>query len=210
MPSNGAVNVLRFFDPRDDLHIHERHLPHWEQKQVPVFVTWHLADSLPASLIGPWRIARDAWRRQHPPPWSPETASEYRRRFGVEIEEWLDAGHGSCRLRDASLRQLVETVLRARDSTDYRLMAWVIMPNHVHVLFARAPGMTIDRIIKAWKGVSARSINRARGGRGTVWHEEYWDRLVRNEEHLSRIREYIANNPVRAKLSSGDYSLWIG
>ncbi len=200
----------RFFNPLDDLQIHERHLPHWQQNEVALFVTWHLADSLPESLLGPWRIAREAWRSQHPPPWAPATALEYRRRFGNEIEGWLDAGHGSCLLKEASLRHVVETVLRERERNEYRLMAWVIMPNHVHVLFHPAPGVRVARVLKAWKGVTARALNSALGRRGTVWHEEYWDRLVRNEEHLSRIREYIAGNPSRAHLRTGEYSLWLG
>lgn len=198
----------RFFDPQGPLGVHRRHLPHWSQSGVWVFVTWHLADSLPAALLTPWRLQRDDWLARHPRPWTPEQASDYVRCFGVPVERWLDAGHGACVLRDPVARALVATSLHAGEPLRFHLDAYAIMPNHVHVLFAPRPGEDWTLVLKAWKGVSARRINQLRGGAGCPWHEEYWDRLIRDAEHLARVRRYIAQNPIKSHLASTDYTVW--
>ena len=63
-------------------------------------------------------------------------------------------------------------------------------------------------MMRAWKGTSARRINEHLGESGVVWHREYWDRLIRDEVHLARVRRYIANNPAKANLPETDYTLW--
>ena len=199
----------RFFNLRKAIDIHRRHLPHWWQPGVSVFVTWRLADALPETLLKPWHEQRDAWLATHPRPWSAEDEAEYTRRFGHEIEHWLDAGHGACRLRDTAAREVVMESLQAGEAAKrVRLHDYAIMPNHVHVLFTPLAGPGLAALVKAWKGVSARRINQLNGASGTLWAEEYWDRLIRDEEHLDRVRRYIAANPTRAKLREGEYTVW--
>jgi len=68
------------------------------------------------------------------------------------------------------------------------------MPNHVHVLFMPTQGFGVPTIVQAWKGFTAKAINRTLGRAGTVWQKESWDRLVRNVEQFNAYRAYIRGN----------------
>ncbi len=72
---------------------------------------------------------------------------------------------------------------------------FVIMPNHVHVLVSPAPCQSLSQILKAWKSISARHINKALKQRGSFWQEESWDHIVRSPMHLEKYRQYIRDNP---------------
>jgi type I restriction enzyme R subunit len=74
----------------------------------------------------------------------------------------------------------------------------------VHLLFRPLGGHTLPEIMKSWKGFTAREINRRIGKTGTLWQDEYWDRLIRNETHFLRVVKYIQENPVKAKLRDGN------
>jgi carboxynorspermidine decarboxylase len=137
----------------------------------------------------------DATRRR-----SPEDEAEYHRLFDAEYEAALDAGHGACLLRNRDLAQQVEATLAHDDGVRYELIAYVIMPNHVHVLFALKPETALEKIVQAWKGVSARAINHAFGVSGSLWQAGYWDRLIRNRKHFERVRDYVRSNPGHAHL----------
>jgi carboxynorspermidine decarboxylase len=136
---------------------------------------------------------------------SPEDAAEYHRLFTAEYEATLDADHGSCLLRDPRLALQVEVALLHDDGVRYDLIAYAIMPNHVHVLVSLKPNASLERIIKAWKGVSARTINKLTEQSGPLWQANYWDRLIRNRKHFEHVRDYILNNPIRAHLSTGTF-----
>jgi hypothetical protein len=82
------------------------------------------------------------------------------------------------------------------------------MPNHVHVLFRPDVGRRLEDIVQSWKGFSAREINRRLNLTGTLWQADDWDRLVRNEEHLRKCRNYIRNNPGKANLIEGQFVLF--
>lgn len=74
------------------------------------------------------------------------------------------------------------------------------MPNHVHVLVKLEAGHSPVEIVRFWKGGSAIEINRILARNGTLWQREYYDRFVRDLEHLHDCIAYIRNNPVKAKL----------
>lgn len=198
----------RFFNPRAAIDIHRRNLPHWQQADVPVFVTWRLADSIPETLLRPWLERRAAWLATHPRPWSAEHEAEYARRFTADIQHWLDAGHGSRALSDPAVRAELVDVLHAGEPDKVELLDYVIMPNHVHALFTPRAGVELAAMMKIWKGVSARRINRRIRATGTLWHPEYWDRLIRDEEHLKKARRHIAENPAKTGLQAESFMLW--
>ena len=93
-----------------------------------------------------------------------------------------------------------EGVLRHRDREQYDLHAWVVMPNHVHVLFTPREGFELPAIVQAWKSVSARRTNRVLASRGRLWQEDYFDRFIRNARHFHEVVGYIEWNPVDAGL----------
>jgi REP element-mobilizing transposase RayT len=79
--------------------------------------------------------------------------------------------------------------------------AWVIMPNHVHLLFK--PVVPLPKLIEAWKSVSARAI-----GQGPFWQRNYRDTLIRDGDHFINAVRYIRKNPVKAKLADDAFTLW--
>ncbi len=81
-----------------------------------------------------------------------------------------------------------------------RLLAWCVMPNHVHVLFSPLREHTLDAILHSWKSYSARKANALLGRTGPFWQREYFDHLVRDQSSLRRITQYIQDNPKRAGL----------
>ena len=85
------------------------------------------------------------------------------------------------------------------DNQEYRLLAWVVMPNHVHLLVEiwQTPQA---QLVKDWKGFTARRINRLLGRSGKLWQDDYWDRYIRDEAHYRKVVHYIEANPVKAGL----------
>jgi len=164
------------------------YLPHFECWEAIQFVTFHLADSLPAEALK--RLVhetRDA-----------EGDAKYRRR----IETYLDAGHGECLLRRPEFAAIVRDALLFFDGERYRLDAWTILPNHAHALFQPLAPHTLGGIVLSWKSFTARRINALLGRQGALWQEEYFDRFVRDEEHFAATTQYIRENPVKAGLAS--------
>ena len=81
----------------------------------------------------------------------------------------------------------------------YHLHAWVIMPNHVHVVLE--PCVAMPGIMRWLKGRTARMANRILGRTGMqFWQEESFDHWVRSEEELQAVIEYVEENPVKAGL----------
>ena len=84
-----------------------RNLPHWQQGEKWVFVTWRLSDSLPKAMLEQWKEERTTWLALHPEPWDEQTESEYHDRFSRQIDEWLDQGAGACVLKDTANARIV-------------------------------------------------------------------------------------------------------
>ena len=197
---------LRFFDPFADIRRHGKGIPHWEQPGATYFVTFRLADAVPVELREKWVEERAIWLRVNRKPWSAEVEREYHQRFSHQFDQWLDAGHGACVLRDAKCRECLVATLGHSHDRQYWLHAWVVMPNHVHVLFSLHPAASLEVEIGAWKSVSARRINRLLGRSGALWQEDYFDRLIRDEDHLANCVRYIRRNPDKAHLREGEYT----
>ena len=134
----------------------------------------------------------------------PETEREIERY--KRIESWIDAGHGCCLLREPQAAELTQDALLYFDGVRYRLLAWAVMPNHVHVLFEQRTGWELSRVVTAWKSYTGRRLMpmmRALPGMGNarhVWYREYRDRYVRDQRHYQAVMAYVHNNPTAAGL----------
>jgi type I restriction enzyme R subunit len=188
-----------FFNPLAEIDQAGEKLPHWQQGEAMQFVTFRLADALPQEKLEIWREERKRWYAINPEPLSAEQRQEYDNLFADRVEQWLDLGAGSCALRAAAPRNLLTDILMRYQGVRVEHHAWVIMPNHVHLLFE--PRATVASLVKAWKGTSARAI-----GSGILWQKNYRDTLIRDAGHYRRIVRYIRNNPVN--LPAEAYSLW--
>jgi putative DNA methylase len=126
-----------------------------------------------------------------------EIGDELKRR--AKIENYLDRSFGNCELRDPKVASIVEENWLHFDGQDYRILAWVVMPNHVHLL-VKIWQKPMTEILQGWKGYTARRINRVLGRRGKLWQDDYWDRYIRDEAHYRKVVHYIESNPVKAGL----------
>ena len=116
-----------------------------------------------------------------------------------KLEAWLDRGHGECWLRQPAIASLVENILRAGHGNAYRLQAWVVMPNHIH-LVVDVWDVPLSKLLNLWKGRSARAANNILCRAGHFWEREYFDTLIRDAAHLTRAIRYTENNPTKAGL----------
>ena len=195
-----------FLDPSQKIDKHRVNLPHWQQGEVWIFVTWRLADSLPEAVVRKLDERRKDWEAAHPKPWDEEEMKQHNRLFTLAFEALLDDAHGSCVMKDPAISEIVEGALRFFDGDRYTLDCYVIMPNHVHVLFHPKGENKLEDIVGSWKRFTALEINRRLGRKGPLWQRECWDRLVRGEMHLRWTQRYIAKNP--EKLAPGTVRLW--
>jgi type I restriction enzyme R subunit/putative DNA methylase len=186
---------------------HERgYLPHCDFPDLVQFVTFRLADSMPASRRGEWEHL---------------LAIEDLREKRTKLEEYLDRGIGECWLRDPRVATLCEEALRFFHNERYELLAWCVMPNHVHVL-VHVWETPLGKMLQSWKRhiateaeallaerrsptrrVSELSTNAParRAALQTLrWEREYWDTFMRNEEQERTAISYIESNPVKTKL----------
>jgi REP element-mobilizing transposase RayT len=134
------------------------------------------------------------------------TEGEYHELFSQSVDAWLDAGSGECILKDPALSGIVADALRHFDGDRYQLESFVVMPNHIHVLFRLSPEHKLEDVIHSWKSFTAKEINKKLGRAGEVWQKDYWDRIVRDGNHRTNILQYIAKNPERARLREGSFA----
>jgi len=113
-------------------------------------------------------------------------------------EETLDTSRGSCFMNDSAIAEVVANAITFFDEQRYRLLAWCVMPNHVHAVFHTCE--PLNRIVHSWKSYSAKTANRLLGREGKFWQDDYYDRLIRNSEDLIRKIQYVRDNPMKAGL----------
>lgn len=120
----------------------------------------------------------------------------------MELEEWLDRGHGKCLMLDPTIADIVLNTICHFDTERYWLLAVTVMPNHVHAIIQPFEGFDLHKILHSWKSFSANEINRIKKRRGKVWQTEYYDHVIRNDNELSRAITYVLENPSNAGLKN--------
>lgn len=164
---------------------HERgYLPHRDEPGLTQFVTFQLADSFPQHLRSEWQAALEV---------------EEDRARRKQLEAYLDKGRGECHLRDPIIGRLMDDAIRFYHGKRYELLAWVVMPNHVHTLL-KVGDVSVGAIISDLKKYTAREANKRLGRRGKFWAEDLFDMFMRDSAHELRTRRYIEANPVKALL----------
>lgn len=184
-------------------------LPHWERETGLYFVTYRLSDALPRSVLDKIKERQrllDA-RNASGCRLLPEQKVLLRKYSPKKIEEYLDNGRGACWLRDPRIAKLVQDTLHFANGKRYRLIAWCVMPNHVHVIFRLLPGEDLGTVLGTSKSYTANNANEILGRKGAFWQREYYDRLIRNKDELERAIRYVLNNPAMAGLRDWP---WVG
>ena len=182
------------------------YLPHFDANHLVQSLTFRVPDSLPQQKLRQLKL-KDLKDQ-------PKTFQERERR--KRIERWLDSGMGCCALKHPKVAEVVEEALLQFDDDRYHMIAWCIMPNHVHALIQQL--WPLWKILKSWKSYTGRwaiahneGLERGipihenhagrdlgiprRGGENHFWWQETWDRYIRNEEHIWNTIRYIHEIP---------------
>jgi len=174
---------------------YRRNLPHWHPEGKSIFITWRLYGSLPASLMRERRTGRNNCATN-----TSESEDSPGREF-VRLDAALDsAKRGPLWLASPEFAAYAEyPIVHGAELGRYQLHAYVVMPNHVHILLD--PYVPLAKISGPLKGVAACDINARLGRTGKpLWQDESFDHWIRNSAEFERIRHYIEWNPVRAGL----------
>jgi len=188
--------------------LYRRNLPHVQPPGATFFVTFRLADSIPAALLNALHTEAErelaALERE---PDSSERAERIYREQRALFGRWdkaLDMGQGPAWLRQPDIAGLVAQAMHYFDGQRYDLLAFCIMPNHVHVVLTPlSSGETcypLAQTMHSVKGYTARQANLLLVRSGPFWQHESYDHFVRDPAELERIIGYVLHNPVKAKL----------
>lgn len=162
-------------------------------------VTYRLSDSLPRDLLK--KLLEEHAAR---PESDPERDADHRKK----LEALMDAGHGSALLRHREIAEAQVQIWRDDVPERYDLVAFVVMPTHVHLMLRLAEGHKLGATVRRWKLRMNNVVRHLReaGALGGVtppypfWHDEYFDRDIRDERHFHAAVAYIHNNPVKGGL----------
>ena len=170
------------------MHIgyYQRNLPHWQPEGRAIFLTWRLYGSLPRHFVLQLEKLKED-------PGKKFLAADLRLDAAATGPRWLSDPEIAGYAEDA--------IKRGGELGHYVLHAYVVMPNHVHVLLT--PLAPLRRITGGIKGVSARDANGTLGRTGKAfWQDESFDHWIRSSAQFERIRAYIEQNPVKAGLAT--------
>ncbi len=159
-------------------------LPHFDAPGLTQMVTFRLADSFPQD-------------RRHE--WEPLLEIENPRQQRIKIEDYCDRGYGACELAVPQVAGKMEDTLLHDDEMRCALLAWAVMPNHIHVLI-QIKQTPLAKLVQSWKTITSKFVGRHFGRRGKWWQDDYHDRYIRDDAHFHKAVRYIENNPVKAGL----------
>jgi putative transposase len=162
---------------------YRRRLPHIDETGKPVFLTWRLHDSLPPNRA------------------FPVAALNSGQAFAAMDRLLDEARTGSFYLRQPPIAEMIVEAIQynANILGHFLCHAFVVMPNHVHLL--ATPAVALPKLTKSLKGITAKRANAMLALTGNpFWQEESYDHLVRDEREFVKIRSYIEGNPVRGGL----------
>lgn len=167
---------------------YHRDIPHFDGGNLTQFVTFRLGDSLPQSVL---KEFEEQLRNEK----ENLTAKKIEK-----IENYLDQGVGSCILREPRCAEFVQRSLIFLHEKKYKLISWVIMPNHVHFMARFDEGQSLSSAMHSLKSYTAHELKKIHPELPVIWQSESFDRYIRSEDHyLGRI-QYIEENPVAAGL----------
>ena len=192
--SGKSVNYRNFLRKKDFVYIsYGGNLPHWYQEGKLQYITFRLNDSLPQTKLKELNEIINSWVKNHPKPWTLEEYQEYEDLF-EEVEDWLDAGYGTCILKYASIQKVVEEAILYFDGLKYELFDYIIMPNHVHLLLIPSHLYSSGQILHSIKSYSSLRINKILNRKGKLWRKESFDRIIRSMSDYEDKRNYIMHN----------------
>jgi putative transposase len=214
--------------------ITRRNLPHWYVPGALHFVTYRLAGTMPQEVLLGLRERKRARLGQRLPEGLsvPQHRERVHKLFFAAYDRYLDVTCPIDWLARPAVAALVRGNLHHHNGRKYHLLAYCVMPNHVHVLLqpldagphvrplavladddedeqpdARSP---LAAIMHSLKSYTAHRANELLGRSGQFWQHESYDHWARDEEEVHRIVDYIAWNPVKANLVKEPHEWFFG
>ena len=129
------------------------YIPHDINPERSQFVTIRLYDAVPKHVISYWQEELN---------WHEGLSSRDPRqlKLRIRIQKYIDKGYGACWLARPDIAEMVEQTLLHDDGVKYRLIAWCVMPNHVHAIIEFIEPYCLEQILQSWKSVSShKAIN---------------------------------------------------
>jgi len=199
---------------------YERNLPHIQAIGDTFFVTFRLKGSIPRIKLKELKENLEERKleiKRQKSPFESKLIYEEQKRYFAKYDALLDAvNSGPTYLKEPAIAEIIAKEMHRFDEELYDLIAYTIMPNHVHLLIntsIQLPDIDmslwdqldvepLNNIMKKIKGPSAIYSNRALGREGKFWQRESYDHYVRNPLEQEKIIAYILNNPVKARLAT--------
>lgn len=200
---------------------YQRHLPHYQPPGCTFFVTFRLTGSLPLYVIQKLKAEHEAQLKLisgiEDQKVKKEQYRNYQTSYFEKFDSILDKYRSKARwLIQHAVAEKVKEAIHFYDGNTYELIAYTIMPNHVHMVFtpinvgrfSESPtsgrnGVStyiVAKILQDLKKYTSHECNKILNRSGAFWQHESYDHVVRDEDELSRIVEYVLNNPVKAGL----------
>ncbi|MBX2976928.1 MAG: transposase [Ignavibacteriaceae bacterium] len=198
-------------------HYYKRKLPHIIVDGYAYFVTSRLKDSLPKSVFEILKNEYDNSLRKistynaqdYKAQQYKQLKSEYFLKYDTALEQYKKSPQW---LADENIAKLVKETLIYRDDKDYKLIAFTIMPNHIHIVFIpQFEKLTVNSeyndkypiggLMGSIKKYIALNANKILNRRGSFWQDENYDHVIRNSNELSKVVKYVLQNPVKAGLA---------
>jgi REP element-mobilizing transposase RayT len=196
---------------------YRRHLPHYHPEYGKFHIVFRLEGSLPHEVVQRLKQEREKRERylsgetnlqkRH------ELLLDYRKEYFQKFDLLLDGAQtGPTWLAQDAIAQIVVDAMLKRDRNDYDLVAFTVMPNHVHLIISTeglgrgssrqriVDETSVARVCRLLKGATAYACNRALNRSGQFWQHESYDHLIRSDEELERTIWYVLSNPVKAGL----------
>ena len=198
-----ALPIWHYLTPLTEVDIkNDGYLLRWMPDSVWHLITYRLVDALPDADVENLMRERERWKKARGPETlktlTPEELAEYHKLFFERYENLLAGGGGSCWLRDSENAGIVADAFRFFENKRHALDAFVVMPNHVHVLVKPFPGHRLARLLRSWKNFTSVKINQRVGRMNTAWEEGELAHIVPDEQALEAIRRYIREEQAKA------------
>ena len=180
---------------------YKRRLPHIQVPGATYVITFRLANSLPLEALEKLAEAKQLISRL------PESQKEAAHLSWFEkYDNYLDkALYGNLHLKNEQIAAMVAQSIHFRDGSVYDLIAYCVMPNHIHLVCTPIEKTNqtyygVTEILHSLKRHTAHEANKLLQRVGTFWQDESYDHFIRDERELERIIKYVLYNPVKANL----------
>lgn len=210
---------------------YKRNLPHYHPEGAAFFITTRLAGTIPKNIYNKikseFEIKLEKVSSYQDEKFKRQKYAELQKYKFAKYERILDScKYGHKWLGDEVVANVVKKALHYRDKNLYNLIAYTIMPNHIHIIFKpiveqkatfaqfineeeisdSQDGQVgkslyiVTKIMQDLKKYTAGRANKIMKRTGKFWQHESFDHVLRDKKELLRIAAYILNNPVKATL----------